>query len=102
MTDRPRIFWQVLDVADEDTLWTLGWKPDSSTLRWSLSSAVRLEGLRDGWGTAMEVSESALLRESYVGINEEGDTVETTKDGETASNEVCDKVVAATIAKLTL
>lgn len=100
MPSLTRIFWQPLDEADGDVLWTLGWIPDSSALRWSLSSAARLEGLRSGWMSALEAAEGAYVWEGYVGINDDGDTIEVNKAGETAGGEVTSDVVAATLARL--
>lgn len=100
MSDRPRIFWQQLDAVDGEVMYTLGWLPDSTALRWSLSSAVRLEGLRDGWSTAMEAAESAHLWQGYVGIDENGDSCEVTKDGQTVDGYWADNTIAATLARL--
>ncbi len=100
MSDRPSIHWQPLDESEGDIVWALGWIPDSGQLRWSLSSSVRLEGLRDSWMTAMSAAENAVLWNGYVGINDTGDTVEVTKDGATLNGELTENVVAATLANV--
>lgn len=101
MARQPRIQWQVLDVSDVETMWTPGWLPDSSNLRWSLANSLRVEGVREGWFSAFTQSEAIELREGYVAEDEEGNFVEVTPEGVVeATGDVIDEYRPATFARL--
>lgn len=98
---RPRVQWQVLDGADYEALWTAGWLPDSSTLRWSLTDALRVESVRAQRWECYEAAEAATVHDTYVAENSDGEYVEVTPHGEVVTTgEPVASFFAATVATL--
>lgn len=82
-------------------MWTPGWLPDTSTLRWSLANDLRIEGVRVGWHDSYEASDAATILEGYVAEDELGDVVEVTQAGVSVrGNEYLGSAGAATLARL--
>lgn len=84
-------------LEDSNKLWTGGWLPDSDVLRWSLAAAIRVEGVREGWGSCHQAAEEAITIHTHVGETEEGEHVECSFDGSTLDDQL-ENWWAATVA----